>query len=488
MRKRTTLSLLNSVVVGIITGLVVLSVRFGFVKLAKLRLIMFNDPSFVIKILWVVLVVGCAFITSFVLKNCIEAKQSGEDQVQAQLLGLSKPNSIKLILSKIFGSLATSFADLPLDHGGPAMQIGAHTALLLNRKNDREKEKTMMLSGMAAGFAAAFQTPLAAVLFNLEVVNKTFSAAIILPSLIAAVTSDLIGRFLFQFQPIIQWNIQSTIPFHQFHHLLILALIIGIVAALFNKLLTLSTTWIKRLPIGQHVLVLIPFALAIILFFVYPPASGLLPQLENPAILSLMVLLVVRFLFTIISFQSNAVGGLFIPFLLFGSLITHIYGLIGIHYGWFPSAYLTHFMIIGMAGFVAAALKAPLFAIVFVVELTGAPLILPVALVCLIASLTASQLNLTPFYLSQLSHYSGNKDFSFGKEKVMMQVYLSLDSELDQKRVMDLGLPVGTLIISVYRYGQELNVDGQIRLHAGDLVTLVTSEQHQLRITEMFHD
>lgn len=487
MRKRASLSFFDSIIVGVVVSLITIGFRVAFYAVHSLRHTLY-ETSVITKILWVVLVIGVALLSSFLLKVVRSSKQSGEDQVFAQLLGLSKTNSFTLVITKILGTISSAFSGLALDHGGPSMQVGAHVGKLMSSRAVHEKQKTMMLSGQSAGLAAAYSTPLAGTLFNLEVTNQSFASSLVLPSLVSATIADILCTHVFKLPHIIELEMNQLIPFHQYHFILILAIIIGLVAVLINVIIQQLTKVMARIKVDQNVYVFISFAIAIILFFVMPMALDPIPDILELTLPVLIALLIIKLLFTLIAFQSNAMGGLFLPLLVIGSIGSLIFVRLCVHYNLIDPAYTTPLLVIGMASLLGATLKAPLFAIIFVVELTGIPsMIWPIALGVLIASMVINQFDMPPFYIHQLGTLSHTKEVDFTNDKVIVQVYLSLDSDLDQKRIMDLTLPRGTLIISIYRYGQEVNVDGHVRLHAGDLITLVTAEDQQASVNDLFH-
>lgn len=487
-RRRTSLSFLNSVIVGIVTGTLVIGVRFAFFEFNNLRQEIQASNSLITKILWVVLTIGFALLIAFLLKHNSSSKQSGEDQVQAQLLGLSKPQPLNLIIAKIIGTLGSAFAGLPLGHGGPSMQIGAHVGKLMTTKANKDKEKTMMLSGQAAGFAGAFSAPLSGIIFNIELINRSFTFMMVLPALAASVIADLLARHVFNLPPILNISLTNSLPFSNYHYLVILAVLVGLLGVFFNVTLQKTTQWLHRLRMDPSIFIYISFGLSILLFFVFPSAQGPLLDFGTTGILALVILLVVRFIFSIISFQSNAMGGLFLVLMMIGGLFGQLFGTVMAHYGLIDAMYINNLIVFGMAAMISASMRAPLFAIVLMVELSNSSvLILPLAIAALVSTIVASQLSVLPFYANQLSQYAGIKPELRTVDRVVTEVYLSLDSDLDQKRIMDLKLPHGTLIISIYRYGKEINVDGQVRLQAGDLVSLVSREDQQHLITEMFH-
>lgn len=484
MRRRTSLSFLNSVVVGIVAGTLVIGLRFAFFALDNLRQEIVVNPSILYKILWVVLVIGIVFLITFLLKHHQASKQSGEDQIQAQLLGLSKPNSFNVIVSKIIGTLGSVFGGLPLGHGGPSMQIGAHVGKVMTPKNRKDTEKTMMLSGQAAGFAGAFSTPLSGLIFNIELVNRSFTLGMALPALTASIIADLLARHVFSLPPLFNIVLDDLLPFDNYHYIILLAILVSLCGVFFNFIVQQSS----RLKINRQYYIWFSFGLAILLFFVFPQALGPIIDFGSNNITLIISLLILRYVFTLTTYQSNAMGGLFLPLMMIGGLIGQLFGSLLIHFEWMDMIYINNMVVFGMAAMLSATLKSPLFAIVFIAEITGAPLlVLPLAISSLISTMIASNIEVLPLYSYQLSQVVGIRPEVNTMDRVVTQVYLSLDSDLHQMRIMDIKLPAGVLIISIYRYGKEINVDGKVRLQAGDLVSLVSREDQQYLITQMFH-
>ena len=220
----------------------------------------------------------------------------------------------------------------------------------------------------------------------------------------------------------------------------------------------------------------------------FPQALGPIIDFGSNNIALIISLLILRYVFTLTTYQSNAMGGLFLPLMMIGGLIGQLFGSLLIHFEWMDMIYINNMVVFGMAAMLSATLKSPLFAIVFIAEITGAPLlVLPLAISSLISTMIASNIEVLPLYSYQLSQVVGIRPEVNTMDRVVTQVYLSLDSDLHQMRIMDIKLPAGVLIISIYRYGKEINVDGKVRLQAGDLVSLVSREDQQYLITQMFH-
>jgi H+/Cl- antiporter ClcA len=119
----------------------------------------------------------------------------------------------------------------------------------------------------------------------------------------------------------------------------------------------------------------------------------------------LILLLVVKFLFSAVSFGSGAPGGIFFPLLILGSYLGAAYGDVVIQYCNIPDAMWTQFIILGMAGLFAGIVRAPLTGIVLITEMTGSMnRFLDVALVSIVAYFVANLVGSKPIYTSLLEN------------------------------------------------------------------------------------
>lgn len=123
----------------------------------------------------------------------------------------------------------------------------------------------------------------------------------------------------------------------------------------------------------------------------------------QPALLTLFVLLIIKFLFSTISFGSGAPGGIFFPLLILGAYLGAIYGNVVINLFSVPEAWLTQFIILGMAGLFAGIVRAPITGIVLITEMTGnMHHFIDIALVSILAYIVANLLKSKPIYTSLL--------------------------------------------------------------------------------------
>ncbi len=100
---------------------------------------------------------------------------------------------------KLAGGVLAIGAGLSLGREGPSIQMGAMAGKGVSRlaKRGKTEERMLMTCGASAGLAAAFNAPLAGVLFSLEELHKNFSVDVLLSAMSASITADCISRYVF---------------------------------------------------------------------------------------------------------------------------------------------------------------------------------------------------------------------------------------------------------------------------------------------------
>ena len=135
-----------------------------------------------------------------------EARGSGVPQTKAALFARDGKITLSTVLGKFFCTSVTLASGIPLGREGPAVQVGGGIASILGRKLGLrpEKVKSLIPVGAAAAIAAAFNTPLAAVLFALEEVVGDMHAPVLGSVVIASATSWGVLRLLLGNDPLFQ--------------------------------------------------------------------------------------------------------------------------------------------------------------------------------------------------------------------------------------------------------------------------------------------
>jgi CIC family chloride channel protein len=290
----------------------------------------------------------------------------------------------------------------------PALHMGAGVASLLGRtfRLGRDRLRLIAPIGAAAGLAAAFNTPITAVLFVIEEVLAGWSAGVLGSIVLSAVSAVVVLRWFLGNQPLF------VVPSFELAHPseLIVYAVIGVAGGL------LSVAFIKVVERLRERLAGLPPGTR----YLQPAAAGLLtgfagiwlPQVLGagyPAINSalhdqfpwrlLLILGVVKTIVTLLCFGARTPGGMFAPTLFIGAMIGGgIGGLAQLHWP-FPSSSVGSYVLVGMGTFFAGVFRAPMTSIFMVFEVSVSyVIILPVMIANTIAYLISRRFQPAPFF------------------------------------------------------------------------------------------
>ena len=368
-------------------------------------------------LLWIAVLLVLAAAVTLLLRAEPYIGGSGIPQVTAEMQDRLTQKWWRVLSAKFIGGLLTVGAGLSLGREGPSIQMGAMAAKGVSQlfHPDKSEEKLMMTCGASAGLAAAFNAPLAGVLFSLEELHKSFRTEILLPALAASVTADFISRSVFGLEPVFDFAPAAAIPLADYWMLLLLGLLLGLIGVLYNFCVPKFQDFYAKIP-WPFLRTAIPFVLAGLLLFVYPYVLGgghdLVEMVSHDmGLQALLLLLAVKFLFSMVSFGSGVPGGIFLPLLVLGAVTGSAFGqalsLCGLE------TVLPNFVILGMAGMFSAIVRSPITGIVLIAEMTGSfSILLPLALVSLTAYAVADLAGAKPVYdilLERLTRKKGNE-------------------------------------------------------------------------------
>ncbi len=146
-----------------------------------------------------------------------------------------------------------------------------------------------------------------------------------------------------------------------------------------------------------------------------------------------------------------------------------------------PEAYLCNFVVLGMAGYFSAVVRAPITGIVLICEMSGSlSQLLTLSLVSLSAYVAADILKGKPVYEQLLERILSKGGFEIRNEKkVLTEVPVHMGSRADGIAVKDFPLPKRCLIVSISRTGEELVPNGATQLRGGDILTILSTEKEK---------
>lgn len=488
----------EGILVGIAAGLLSVFYRY-LLTLAEKFVFWINELVHGNGIYFMAWMAGLAllgFIVGKITKWEPMSSGSGIPQVTGEMRGYLNCNWLRVIAAKLTGGSLAIAGGLSLGREGPSIQLGAMAAKAVSKllKNNKTAEKTLISCGAGAGLAAAFNAPLSGVIFVLEEIHHTFDGVVLVVGMIAAVTADYISKFFFGQTTVFQYE-SSTFPLHYYWMIVILGIIVGILGVVYNVLMIKGQELFGKMKkVPTEVRIMIPFLLAGIVGYFLPQilAGGHVMielLMEEKATLGfLAVLLAAKFLFSVICFGSGAPGGIFFPFLVLGSYIGAIYGGLCIQWFGLDSDFLHKFIMLAMAGFFAAIVRAPLTGIVLIAEMTGSMnRMLDIVVVSIIAYVVANLLNNPPIYSSLLERILKKKEIPLvrgGDGKILAEYVIPLGSDLDAMQIKDVPWPEFTLVVSITRGEKELTPKGETFLKAGDELLILIDEKYYAQANE----
>lgn len=489
----------EGLLVGAVGGLIVLLYRVALTYAGKwLELILDWVRGKPLRIIgWFLILMLMAFVVGKLVKWEPMISGSGIPQVEGEVTGKLTQNWKKVLPAKFIGGFLCLFGGLSLGREGPSIQLGAMTGQGISRLLDRGKteEKYLMTCGASAGLAAAFHAPLAGMMFALEEIHKGFSMSILISVMTASVTADYISSYIIGLDPIFQFQLDHVLPQNYYWMLILLGVILGGMGAFYNwAMLKAQDLYKKPKFLNETTRLMIAFFAAGVLGLLMPSVLGsghelIVSLTDGEMVLGVVVLtFFVKFIFSAVSFGSGAPGGIFFPLLILGALLGGIFAMTGVHFFGLDPVYINNFVLLAMAGYFTAIVRAPITGIILLFEMSGSvSQMLSLAIVSVTAYIVATLLKSEPIYESLLERIlTSNKRSSSGNissnikgsgQKVLSNFIIMNGSVLEDKMVQDITWPDNCLLVALERDGKERIPKGKTRLMAGDALTTMTDER-----------
>ena len=361
---------------------------------------------------WFLILMALAWIVGRLVKWEPMISGSGIPQVEGEVSGRPSQNWKRVLPAKFAGGFLCMLGGLSLGREGPSIQLGAMAGQGISRALGRGKreEKFLMTCGASAGLSAAFHAPLAGMMFAVEEIHKTFSIPILLPVMTASVTADYIASHILGLDPVFHFQITEYLPQNYYWLLILLGILVGVSGVFYNWGMLKAQELYRKIPFLKETgRLLIAFLTAGVLGLVMPSVlgsgSGLIVSLtKGEMVLGMVVLtLVVKFLFSAVSFGSGAPGGIFFPLLILGALLGAVFAMTGAEFFGLDPVYINNFVLLGMTGFFTAIVRAPLTGIILLFEMSGSiSQMLSLSIVSVTAYIVATLMRSEPIYDSLL--------------------------------------------------------------------------------------
>jgi CIC family chloride channel protein len=344
------------------------------------------------------------------------ARGSGIPQTKAAIVINDGRIAFRTVLGKFFCCSASLASGIALGREGPAVHVGAGLASVIGRNLGLSPKlvKALVPAGCAAALAAAFNTPIAAVLFSLEEILGDLHATVLGSVVLSAATSWMVLHLVLGDEPLFHVSGYHLVNPVEFAVYAVLGVVGGLGSVCFVKLLLRLRVWFMSLPKKTVWFQPVAGGLTVgLLGYFVPEVLGVgynyVEKVLNGNIVVKMVVLfaVLKIIATAVCYASGNAGGIFGPSLFIGAMMGAAVG--GVAHALFP-AYTAGpgaYALVGMGTAFAGIVRTPLTSVIMIFEITrDYTIIVPLMISNLIAFFISQKLQEEPIY-DALSHQDG---------------------------------------------------------------------------------
>lgn len=477
----------QGVMVGIFAGLMVCLYRYllyGSEHVLRDFLSSINGNIVNIILFFMALAV-MGLLTDWLTRWEADSAGSGIPQVYAEIKGHMEANWARVLFSKITAGVLTALGGLSLGPEGPSVQIGGMAGKGVAKlfKGSKTDELRLILVGSAVGITAAFNAPLAGVIFVFEEINHGFDKTLVFIAFVAAIVSDFISKAIFGQATALTFPIHN-IPLESYWVLIVLGVIIGVLGYVYNVGMIKSSDIVSNLKIPSWLKFVLVFLISGVVALSVPEISDgghfMMDMLDiaMPSLGVLVLLLVLKYLFSMFSFSSGAPGGIFLPILVLGAYIGASFGSAIVPILGLEHDLIYKFIVISMAGFFAATVRSPITGVVLIAEMSGSTeSLVAMIIVSLIAYVVPTLLGNEPIYESLYDRLLLNKNREFVKKPskhVLSEYLVPLDCNYINFKIKDIPFPKNAIVVSVIRNGKYVIPSEDFHIKYSDQIQVLT--------------
>jgi len=344
------------------------------------------------------------------------ARGSGIPQTKAALFVQDGKITLRTVVGKFLCCSASLASGIALGREGPSVHVGAGLASVIARGCGLSKEqvKSLVPIGCSAALAAAFNTPIAAVLFSLEEIMGDLHATVLGTAVLSSATSWMVLHLILGDEPLFHVSGYRLRNPWEFAIYAVLGLVGGLGSVAFVKLLLRLRMWFARWPrrTAWFQPVVGGLSVGLIGYFV-PDVMGVgysyvEKVLNGDVVLKMVMLLAILKIFaTAICYSSGNAGGIFGPSLFIGAMMGGTVG--SVAQALFPgsTAGPGAYALVGMGTAFAGIVRTPLTSVIMIFEVTrDYTIIVPLMISNLVAYFISSKLQPAPIY-EALAHQEG---------------------------------------------------------------------------------
>lgn len=483
---------------GLTVGVVVTFFALAAEKLAEHSENIFElvreNPAFV-PLLFLALAAG-AFMVGTLTYLLPALGSNGVPQTEGVARGLLKVKWYQALPAMAAASLISMFMGLDVGAEGPCMFLGAMCGdgvcgIFKSTDMDRRYQIT---GGACAGVAVAGNAPLTGIVFALEEAHRRFTPSILVCSFSAVITAVITRNLLYgalglEATSSLHGFLLAHMPAKIYLYVALAALVCGLIGVLLVFLVKKCGKLMRKITaLKGTVKYLIPFLFAGVIGMIAISATGgghslinalatgggeheisLKAIFDSPIAVTLLALIIMRFVALVLNIGAGVPGGIFIPTLalgaLVGALMSRLFALMGM-----DKMFADSIVLISMATMFATTVKAPLTAIIFVVEFTWqSTLLLPVVLGVFIGYMLSELFGCKPLYDLLLDEMLENESARFRREYTAT---IEEGSAAAGQAIRDVLWQDGIFVRSVKRDGNEIIPYSDMVLQPGDAITL----------------
>ncbi len=396
-------------ILGALAGLLATAFHFALSAAERLRELVLAVQLPAGWIFLSLLVAACAYAASYLVRRFApEAAGSGVQHVEAVVRGEAPPIPWVVLPIKFVGGILAIGSGFALGREGPTVQMGATAGHLLARafRFNEPNSRALLAAGAGAGLAAAFNAPLAGVLFVFEELIAGFSLRVAVASLAACSAALAIMRSIVGDHPVFVMAPVEVGLFQDYLAFLLFGALIGVLGIAYNRAVILSLDGFERVQrVPRDARAAIVGALVGALAWFAPNVIGSgdrqiqhLLDASYP-IPQLLLFFVLRFVLGPLSYAPGLPGGLFAPLLVIGAVAGVLLGN-GMQWA-IPDVAIpgSVFAAVGMGTMFVAVVRAPLTGVALAVEMTGATgIFIPLMTACATAVAVPAAMGSRPIY------------------------------------------------------------------------------------------
>ncbi|MGY4877650.1 chloride channel protein [Vreelandella aquamarina] len=404
-------------VLGLVSGLITGALMVGFRLLLETGALLFmpdgNPEAFETLSPWLRALLPSVAVTLvgvFLYRQKATAHKLGVGHVIERLTYHQGHFPLRNWLNQWWVGVLSVLGGLSAGREGPAIHLGAaaSSGLGLKLRLPNNSLRVLVACGTAAGISASFNTPIAGVIFAMEVVMMEYTLMSFMPVILASTMGALVAQLVYGSAPAFSIPEVALDSFFNLPWIVVMGLMIGILAGIFIHIS--RSQWVQQQPLWWRLGAVAVLTGAAAWFF--PEVQGIgydsvAAALNNQLAVSVLIALVVlKLVLTSLTVAGGIPIGIIGPVLVIGAAMGTLCGLVGVWLWPDKAADPSIFAMLGMAAMMGAVLQAPLAALMALLELTHTPnIMLPGMLAVVVACLTSRHITgCEGFFISTLRY------------------------------------------------------------------------------------